>query len=92
MPGGTQTVNGQMTEYITQWNSAWAPVINLTGTFDGATVTVSFKNESGGFTDITDGGVYTSAAADIINFQRKTTLRLTLSSAGGSTSVDWNLV
>lgn len=92
MPGGTQTANGQMVEYITQWNNAWSPVVHFDGNFDGASITVSFKNESGGFSDITDGGVYTAAADDVINFQRKTTMRLTLSSAGASTSVNWNLV
>lgn len=91
MPGGTQTDNGQFVEFITKWNTSWAPTVHFDGNFDGATITASFKNEAGGFSNIFDGGVYTAAADDVINFQHKTTVRLTMTDAGASTSVNWTL-
>ena len=76
MPGGTITGDGEIVTYTKKWNGSWAFNLDLNGDFGGGSITVAVKKEGGdGFIDILDGGVYTSNANDVINYQNKKTIR-----------------
>ena len=99
MPAGNITANGNYPSgnWVTIQKASNANAqLHLSGTFDGATVQVQFLADgsssigSSGWLNITNGS-YTAGDDDVIQLPNKRTIRLNVSSVGGSTDIDYDL-
>lgn len=64
--------------------------LRASGTFDSATITFSYLSGNGSWIDIS-GAVYTAAGQTVVDFERPTQIRGTVTNAGASTSIAWEI-
>jgi hypothetical protein len=65
--------------------------IQVSGTFNGCTVTIEASANNSTFTSVGTSGVLTSAGWVRVELPIKAAVRLTVSGAGGSTSIAWSI-